>query len=106
MIPEITCAELKKKRDNQENIQIIDVREDYERDISNIDGSIHIPLAELEDRLDELNPSQEYILQCRTGGRSATATQILMAEGFKDVKNLVGGINEWAKSIDPTLQVY
>jgi len=106
MVKEITCIELKKKLDGQENILIIDVREDYERDISNIEGSIHIPLGELEDRLDELTPSQEYILQCRSGARSAAAAEILMSEGFKDVKNLVGGINEWARSIDNTLQVY
>jgi rhodanese-related sulfurtransferase len=106
MTPEITCAELKQKLDNQDEIVIIDVREDYERDISTIEGSIHIPLAELEDRLDELNKDQAYILQCRSGGRSASATQLLKEEGFKDVKNLIGGINEWARSIDKTLQVY
>jgi rhodanese-related sulfurtransferase len=106
MISEITCVELKKKLDNKDAIVIIDVREDYERDISTIEDSIHIPLAELEDRLDELNKDQAYILQCRSGGRSASATQLLKDEGFKDVKNLIGGINEWAKSIDKSLQVY
>jgi len=106
MIPEITCYELKEKLDDQEPVIIVDVREEYELDISKIDQSIHIPLNELEDRLDELDKEKSYVMQCRSGGRSATATQILIDHHFLDVHNLAGGINEWARSIDSSLPVY
>ena len=106
MIPEITCAELKIKLDNREPLTIIDVREDYEREIACIDNSIHIPLGELEDRVGELDKNGNYILQCRSGGRSARAVGILQDAGFVNVKNLVGGITQWARDIDHKMEIY
>lgn len=106
MIPEITCAELKIKLDTSELLTIIDVREDYEREIACIAGSIHIPLGELEDRVSELDKNTTYILQCRSGGRSARAVGILQDAGLVNVKNLVGGITQWARDIDHTMEIY
>lgn len=106
MIPEITCKALNAALTAKEDLVIVDVREEHERDISNIEGSIHIPLGEVEDRLDELDKNKALIMQCRSGGRSAAATKILLENGFKDVRNLVGGINEWASTVDTSMATY
>ena len=106
MVPEITCQELKSKLDENTPLIVVDVREEFERDISAIEGSIHIPLGELADRINELDPNQSYVMQCRSGGRSARATDILLASGFKKVQNLVGGINQWAIEVDTSMSLY
>jgi sulfur-carrier protein adenylyltransferase/sulfurtransferase len=105
-VAEITPAELKKMIDtNGRKINIIDVREPYEYDISKIEGSKLIPLGEIMDHVNELDSSQEYIVHCRSGARSAKAIQQLQKIGFKKLKNLKGGINAWA-DIDPSVAKY
>ena len=106
MVPEITCEELKAALDKGEDLKIIDVREEHELDVSRIDGSIHIPLGDVEDHLGQLDKNQAYIMQCRSGGRSAAAADIMISNGFTNVKNLVGGINEWAMTIDDSMATY
>ncbi|HLR31645.1 MAG TPA: rhodanese-like domain-containing protein [Fodinibius sp.] len=107
---EITAEALKKKIDNQENVFLLDVREPFEQYQSKIsyDRSALIPLGELSDRLDELadKKDQEVVCMCRSGSRSAEACRLLEKKGFSNVKNLKGGINQWAKKIDPSLPVY
>lgn len=85
---------------------LLDVRDAAERTIASIPGSIHIPLAELENRLSELNPDSQLIIFCRSGIRSARALRMLQQRGFSDVKNLNGGILAWADEIDPSLPKY
>lgn len=102
---ELTVQELKKKKDNNETFTLLDVREEFEFHISNIDGQL-IPLDQLPDRLDELDKEKEVIVMCRTGGRSAKACELLTEKGFKNVSNLKGGVNAWAKEIDTSLPVY
>ncbi len=106
-IQEITVEELKEKIDKNENFLLLDVREPFEYKVSNLGGKL-IPLGDLMNHLDELEEykDQEVIVHCRTGGRSARACHILQANGFHNPKNLVGGINSWAREIDPSLQVY
>lgn len=79
---------------------IIDVREDSEWQSEHIPGAIHIPLAELPKRLDELKKYQnsEVITQCRSGKRSLQAQEILKSAGFAKVYNLDGGLNAWDKA--------
>ncbi|SMO81857.1 rhodanese-like domain-containing protein [Fodinibius sediminis] len=106
---EITVQELKKKIDNNE-VFLLDVREPFEQYQSKIDYSnaTLIPVGELAGRLDEIESQkdQEVVCLCRSGSRSAQACQLLEEKGFSDVKNLQGGINQWAKEIDPSLPVY
>tara|TARA_Y100000590_G_scaffold174165_1_gene199194 strand:+ start:2238 stop:3650 length:1413 start_codon:yes stop_codon:yes gene_type:complete len=85
---------------------IIDVREDFELEISKIDGSIHIPMNQVPKRLEELSPEKEYVIMCRTGVRSAQICEFLANQNFQSVSNLTGGINQWAKQIDSSLPVY
>jgi len=88
------------------NILLIDVREPNELAVSSIEGALNIPLGEIPDRLAELDKGQEIVLFCRTGSRSSKAVEILLNAGFKKVKNMRGGINAWARDIDPRLPLY
>jgi rhodanese-related sulfurtransferase len=78
---------------------IVDVREDDEWKEHHIPGAIHIPLAQLDKRLPELEAykNSPIITQCKAGGRSARAQQTLKAAGFSKVYNLDGGIQAWDK---------
>jgi len=102
---ETTVQELKKKKDRNDDFTLLDVREPHEYHISNIDGKL-IPLDDLPAELDELDKEKEIVVMCRSGGRSAQAVQLLEKKGFKNVSNLVGGVNAWAKEIDTSLPVY
>ena len=79
---------------------IVDVREDSEWNEQHIPGAIHIPLAQLTERLAELKQYKDspVITQCRTGGRSAKALDVLKSAGFSKVYNMDGGIVAWDKS--------
>ncbi len=102
---ETTVEELKKKIDQEEDFILLDVREPYEYQISNIDGKL-IPQDDLPDRLDELDKSKEIVVMCRSGARSAKACNFLEKNGFNNVSNLKGGVNAWAREIDNSLPVY
>ena len=79
---------------------IIDVREDSEWNEQHIPGAIHIPLAQLNDRLSELKQYKDspVITQCRSGGRSAQALDVLQSAGFSKAYNMEGGIIAWDKA--------
>lgn len=104
-IPLIHVEDLKKRLDAGENPFILDVREPHEYQICNIQGTL-IPLGELQRRVGELDPTRETIVHCRSGARAADACQFLINSGFKNVKNLAGGILAWADKIDPTMKKY
>lgn len=103
---EIDIDQFKEIRDNGKDVTVLDVREYHEYDICNIEGSVLIPLGEIADRLDELNPDDEIVVHCHHGGRSMRATQYLKDQGFKNVKNLAGGIDAWAEKFDPDMPRY
>lgn len=104
---EITVQELKEKLDRKDPFLLLDVRENHEYELSNIGGRL-IPLDQLAIRLDEIQDhrEKEVVIMCRSGARSARACDLLRRSGFSSVKNLKGGINDWARHIDPTLPVY
>jgi rhodanese-related sulfurtransferase len=89
----ISVQELKDRIEDGEDLNLIDVREDYEYEEDNI-GALLIPLGDLPDRLDEIEDwkNQEVIVHCRSGARSAKAQSFLEAEGFTNVRNVIGGI--------------
>jgi len=74
---------------------LLDVRQPGEYENDRIPGAKHIPLPELADRLEELDPEKPIIPYCAVGGRSRAATQLLSTRGFKEVYNLKGGIKAW-----------
>ncbi|MCM3568117.1 sulfurtransferase TusA family protein [Neobacillus mesonae] len=83
-----------------EKISVLDVREPAEYAFGHIPGSINIPLGELEQRFEELNNAENLHIICRSGNRSDLAAQKLTAKGFKNVKNVVPGMKEWAGPVD------
>ena len=105
---QITSQELKKKIDNNENFILIDVREPAENEENKIEKeteSYLFPLAEIEDKVDDLDPQREYVLYCRSGNRSAEALEFMNDMGFQNVKHLKGGIIEWAIEVDPSMEI-
>ena len=107
MIEEITATELKKRMDAGEDIQLIDVRQPDEYAFARIEGAKLIPLGEIVRRMNEIDPNKEVILQCKAGGRSATAIQMLTRAGFQGkMSNLKGGITAWSNEVDPSIPKY
>lgn len=94
MITEITSEELNKKPANEKEIILIDVREPSEFAAGSIDGAILIPLGELKNKIKDFNfsPEKEIIVYCQSGRRSEAAAEILEKLGYKNVKNLKGGV--------------
>ncbi|PYS73542.1 MAG: hypothetical protein DMF69_04530 [Acidobacteria bacterium] len=104
---EITSTELKQRLDNGDDIQIVDVREDSELAISRLPNSIHIPLAQVLSRMNEIDPTRETVVHCKMGGRSARAIDALQRSGFTGkLINLKGGIIGWSNEVDPTVAKY
>lgn len=103
---EIAPVELATRLRRGERIHLIDVREPHEQEITSLPGAELIPLGQLPGRLAELDPTEEIVLFCRSGMRSARALEILLSAGFRRIKHLQGGINAWARQVDPSLPVY
>ncbi|PRZ17052.1 rhodanese-related sulfurtransferase [Laceyella sediminis] len=93
-IPTITPQEVEHRLQKGEKLNIIDVREAEEVAEGKIPEAKHMALGTLADRLHELDPGNEYIMVCRSGGRSERACEFLQEQGFK-VKNMVGGMLAW-----------
>lgn len=103
---EITVLELKQKIENQEDFQLIDVREPFEYEMSNLQGE-NIPLAGVLIEADKISKDKPVVVQCRSGARSAAAImQLEQNFGYTNLYNLKGGILAWAAEIDPSIQVY
>ncbi|ODU54088.1 hypothetical protein ABT09_00265 [bacterium SCN 57-13] len=105
-VPELTPLELKQELESPNPPIVVDVREAHEREISTLPNTIHIPRGEIADRIQELDPNANLVIQCRSGGRSAQVAAYLLGQGFKQVRNLATGINGWAKTVDPTVPTY
>ena len=103
---DITPSDLAQQLKVGKSIRLIDVREPHELEISHLEGAELIPLGQLAAHLSELDSTQNIVLICKSGSRSARALEILTRAGFRKVKNLKGGINAWAREIDPSLPIY
>lgn len=89
---------------NNKDYRLIDVRNQSEWDAGRIDGSEHIMLGVLADHIDKLPKDKSYLLQCRTGKRSAIAASLMQANGYKNVMNVQGGYLAWTKEKFPVTQ--
>lgn len=105
-IPAIEAETLRDMLAAGEPPVILDVREPWEIELSAIAGSIYIPLGALPMRVGELPEDRPLVVLCHHGFRSAQATAWLRNQGFESVVNLSGGIDAWARRIDPTMKVY
>jgi rhodanese-related sulfurtransferase len=104
---EISATELKQRLDKGDDLQIIDVREDNEVAVARIPNSVHIPLAQVLNRMNEIDPNRETVVHCKMGGRSARAIDALQRSGFTGkLINLKGGITGWSNEVDPGVPKY
>mgnify|MGYP001080724026 CR=1 FL=1 len=103
---EITPQELAARLKAGDDLLLLDVREPHELEISSLPGAQLIPLGQLAAQMDGLDRTREIVLICRTGTRSTRALEVLTGAGFTHVKNLRGGINAWARAVDPSLAIY
>ncbi len=97
---------LKKWIDEGRRVLLLDVREPLEYQICHIEGSKLIPLGQLRERVHELDKSKPTVAYCHIGIRSAAAVELLSGMGFKNVKNLKGGITAWADEVDHSMPKY
>jgi sulfur-carrier protein adenylyltransferase/sulfurtransferase len=103
---DIEAVELAERLKRGDPIHLIDVREPHELQISHLPNADLIPLGQLAGRLSELDSAEEIVLFCKVGSRSVRALELLYSAGFRKVKNLRGGINAWARKVDPSMPVY
>lgn len=110
MANKITVTQLQEKIDSNQPFLLLDVRDPFEKYTSSIEcnHSINIPADRLQNNLDKIDVGKddEIVCICRAGSRSTQACELLIGEGFTNVKNLKGGINQWAKEIDERLPLY
>jgi len=106
MLNEINVLELNEKLNLNKSLILLDVRESYELNICKIDNSVHIPMADIPKRINQLNKNEEIIILCRSGVRSKRVYQFLYNQGFTKIKNLKGGILEWIRLVNPLLKSY
>jgi rhodanese-related sulfurtransferase len=102
---DITPRDLKARLDRREALVLLDVREDWETALCRLDNATHIPIEEIELRTAELDPAEEIVVYCHHGVRSAAVADFLRQQGFKAV-NLQGGVDQWARAIDPGMKRY
>lgn len=102
----ILPAELRSELAAGRKMQLLDVREAWEFQTARIDGSTLIPMGEIQARISELDPSSDIVVICHHGGRSTQVAVFLERQGFSGVHNLTGGVDAWARSIDPSMPVY
>jgi rhodanese-related sulfurtransferase len=85
---------------------LLDVREPWEYQTCHIAGARHVPMNEVPARLAELDPGADVVAICHHGARSLQVARYLARQGFERVHNLAGGLDAWARSIDPAMPVY
>lgn len=105
---EVDVQTVKTLFDQEEPFLLLDVRQPEEFETAKIDGSVLIPMGEIRDRIDELEPHRDgrIIVHCHHGGRSMQVTQALRSMGFPKVQNMGGGIEQWSREIDPEVPRY
>ncbi|MEP6545825.1 MAG: rhodanese-like domain-containing protein [Gammaproteobacteria bacterium] len=107
MIKELSPREFLERRAGGAEMTLLDVREDWEIALAPVPSEIlHIPMGQIATRLGELDPAQETVVICRSGGRSLQVATFLAGRGFGSVYNLAGGILAWSRDIDPRIPQY
>ncbi len=108
MAHEVTVYELAERIRKGTPVQLVDVREDWEREIAVIPGSLHIPMNSVPERLAELKAPEggEIVIYCHGGVRSLRVASWLEKHGIPGVGSLAGGIDSWSALVDPRVPRY
>ena len=85
---------------------LLDVREAWEIQRCAFDGALHIPMGQIQARLNEINPEAEIVVVCHHGIRSNSVANYLARNGYAHLYNLAGGIDAWAREIDKNMATY
>ncbi len=102
----ITPTKLKQRLESGDKPLLLDVREDWEYEICSIEGSVNISMSKVNEMLEKLTPEDETVVICHHGMRSFQVGAYLESSGFKNIINLEGGIDAWAKTVEPEMQQY
>lgn len=107
MVKDMTPREFLERRGGGADMLLLDVREHWEIELAPVPTDVmHIPMGQIADRLRELDPLQETVVICRSGGRSLEVAHFLTTRGFVSVFNLAGGILAWSRDLDPGIPQY
>jgi rhodanese-related sulfurtransferase len=110
LAPEISAREyqeLVQQKVSQAGPVLLDVREPWEVATASLPGAINIPMGEIPSRAHaELDPDQPIIVLCHHGARSLSVTMWLRNQGFEHAQSLAGGIDQWSRTIDPSISTY
>lgn len=104
---EIAPEELKSLLESKSDVVVLDVREPWEMEAAKIAGTLNIPMNEIPARCNQdLDPEKHIVVLCHHGVRSMNVTAWLRQQGFAKVQSLAGGIDRWARQVDPTVGMY
>jgi rhodanese-related sulfurtransferase len=104
---EITPEELKALHDQKSDVVVLDVREPWEIQTASLAGTLNIPMNDIPARFrEELDPEKHTVVICHYGVRSMNVTAWLRQQGYEKTQSLRGGIDRWAREIDPTVPLY
>jgi rhodanese-related sulfurtransferase len=105
-VDQVTPQQLKARLEAGTPPVLLDVRQNWETKLCRLDNAVHIPIEEIQFRAEELNPDDEIVVYCHQGVRSAAVVTWLRGLGFSAVKNLAGGLDAWARTVDPSMRRY
>ncbi len=103
---EISAGQVKALRKNGEMFMLLDVREPWEFETARIEGAKNIPMGDVPGRVQELDPDEHIVVVCHHGVRSLTVTNWLRQQGFEKVQSMRGGVDGWARTVDPKVPLY
>ena len=103
---EISPQDLKARLERGQRPVLLDVRQDWETKLCRLPNAVHIPIEEIELRTEELSPDDEIVVYCHQGVRSAAVAAYLREHGFAKAVNLAGGLDLWARTVEPTMRRY
>jgi len=106
MNKEISALEASILRNNNEDVILLDVREDSELEICRIENALHIPMNEIPERCEALPLARPLVVFCHHGMRSMNVLHYLESRGFENVINMGGGIHAWATDVDSSTPRY
>ncbi|MGB0792001.1 MAG: rhodanese-like domain-containing protein [Opitutales bacterium] len=90
----------------EDEVAFLDVREHAEVAICKINGALHIPMAEIPERIESMPRDRKLIVYCHHGMRSRSVVDYLCAKGLENVINMTGGIHTWSLEVDPQMAQY
>ena len=106
MAHDISPEELRTRLAEKRPLVLLDVRDEWETRLCRLESSTHIPIEEIEFRTGELPPDDEIVVYCHHGIRSAAVADYLRGQGFARAVNLAGGLDLWARTVDPSMTRY